>query len=435
MTTESPIRIRHLSFSDLDGGAARAAYRLHGGMVAAGADSKFLVRHKLSDDQTVLPLYGSRLGQFLSYHRAGIDRLPVRVLHPRLQAPWFFSNWVPDLLSSHSEISRADVIQLHWVSGGFLRPESLMSFKKPLFWRLSDFWPFSGGCHYPADCMKYERTCGACPQLGSLSDSDISRWCWNRKNSAYQGLNLTVVAPSNWIADCARKSSLFNRFPVEVIHNGIDLQLFRPIRRESALEALGLPTNRRYILFGAIHGTSDERKGFTYLREALKQLQGYHLRETTELLIFGSTQPIHSSDLGFPVRSLGVLKDNLSLVIAYNAADVFVAPSIEENFSSTVLEAVACGRPVVVFNTGGMPDLVTHQQNGFLATVRDAADLAAGIQWVLDDQPRQEALGKASRTRAEIEFSLPRQTEKYLYLYKSAFEKTKSQKADGRISA
>ncbi len=432
MSQESTMRIRHLSFSDLDGGAARAAYRLHTGMVQAGVDSHFLVRHKLSDDKTVIPLHTGIVSRFLSYHRAAIDRLPVRALYPRLQAPWFFPNWTFDLISRHPDVQAGQIVQLHWVSGGFLRPESLRTMQKPIVWRLSDFWPFSGGCHYPWDCRRFEESCGTCPQLGSLNERDLSTWVFNRKKAAYDHLDLTIVAPSTWIAEHARRSQLFRSHPVHVIHNGIDLDMFRPIPRSVAVEALGLDPTRKYVLFGAIHGTTDERKGFAFLFKALQQMKARFPEDFIELLVFGSSRPADNRALPFPTRFLGVLKDDLSLKLAYNAADVFVAPSLEENFSSTVLEAVACGRPVVAFDTGGMPDLIEHQVNGILAPIRDSVALAEGITSILSFPQRAEELGAQARRRAEREFSLQGQTAKYVRLYESLLDRRPDESIEAR---
>jgi len=427
--------ILHLSVADQDGGAARAAYRIHAGLCRLGVDSRMLVGTKTSDDPTVIPVASTPAELFLSFARPAIEALPIRFWYRPKHRPYFFANWVPDGIAGHEAFSKADLLQLHWVSAGLLRPETLAAFHKPIVWRLSDQWAFTGGCHYSGTCTRYEQQCGSCPQLESAGGSDLSHRTWKRKQSSYSRLDLTVVSPSNWLADLARKSSLFGRFPIRVIHNGLDTDVFRPIDRTIARALLRLPQDRPLIAFGAVRAVDDPRKGFRELQAALGILAANVARgddhvtmaaqPLPELLVFGASRAPASVELPLPTHFLGKIHDDLALALAYSAADVFVAPSLEENFSSTVLEAVACGVPVAAFRLGGMPDLVQHQENGWLAEPVDPGNLAFGITWILADEVRRRKLGEVARFRTLERFSLTRQCGHYIDLYNELLDSSR----------
>lgn len=287
----------------------------------------------------------------------------------------------------------------------------------PVVWTLHDMWAFTGGCCYAGDCKAYFRSCGSCPQLNSGSGRDISYQIWNRKLRHLKKINLTVVSPSRWLAECAKLSFLFRDVRVEVIPNGLDLTQFKPIDKKIAREILGLPLNRKFILFGAMNAASDSRKGFQNLQPALQQLAVNKDTEKAELIVFGSSQPADPPDFGLQTRYLGRLHDDVSLALLYSAADVFVAPSIQENLANTVMEALACGTPCVAFDIGGMPDMIEHRLNGYLARPFEPSDLAAGIAWVLSDDSRCSALARRAREKAEAEFEIQSVAGRYAKLY------------------
>jgi glycosyltransferase involved in cell wall biosynthesis len=279
-------------------------------------------------------------------------------------------------------------------------------------------WAFTGGCHYSQDCDRYTASCGVCPQLHSNKNWDLSRWVWQRKAKAWRNLNLTIVALSSWLGKCASSSSLFNDLRVEIIPNGIDTTKYRAIERHVARELLQLPQDKHLVLFGSVKATSDKRKGFHLLQPALQDLgkSGWH--DELELVIFGVSQPANPPEFGFKVHYLGTLSDDLSLALVYSAADVFVLPSTQENLANTVMEAIACGIPCVAFNIGGMPDMIEHQKNGYLAQPYKIEDLAQGIAWVLENEERHQKLSHRSREKVEQEFTLELQAHRYFSLFK-----------------
>ena len=239
-------------------------------------------------------------------------------------------------------------------------------------------WALTGGCHYAQDCLAYQTGCGNCPQLMAGSANDLSARVIREKQLAWSKLSLTAVALSNWLADCARESALFKNKRIEVIGNPVDPKLYKPLDKVAARRAFNLPLGKKLILFGAVGGTSDRRKGFSYLREALGGISA----ETVELVIFGSPQR-EALKLGITTHQVGRLQDDVSLSLLYSAADVYVLPTLQEALGNTLVEALACGTPCVTFDGSGAVDVVQHQRTGYVARLKDSADLLAGIEWVL----------------------------------------------------
>jgi glycosyltransferase involved in cell wall biosynthesis len=404
-----------LSTMDVEGGAARAAYRLHQGLKVAGVKSTMLVQRKASDDPNVLPYF-----QRASYARiAGLRYLeatPLRLYPQHDPAPWGFG-LIPNRVHHRVHELRPDIVHLHWICGGFVPVSAISQLPQPLVWTLHDMWPFTGGCHYSGACQGYEASCGSCPQLHSTVQHDVSRLIWRQKAQSWADVDLTIVTPSRWLARSARQSSLFRDRRIEVIPYGLDLQRYRPLDKRLVRSLLGLPADKPLILFGAVSSTSDPRKGFRYLEAALRQLQRHSWTRSPELAVFGASAPAHPPDLGMPVHFLGSLHDEMSLAAAYASADVFVAPSVQDNLPNTVQEAAACGTPTVAFDIGGMPDMIEHQQTGYLAKPFEVDDLARGISWVIDDGQRGRELGMAARRKAEREFELRANAERNAALY------------------
>jgi glycosyltransferase involved in cell wall biosynthesis len=282
----------------------------------------------------------------------------------------------------------------------------------------------TGGCHYTAGCDRYQKSCGYCPQLQSNQETDLSRQTWRRKSEAWRSLNLTLVAPSTWMKDCVQASSLLQKYPVEVIPFGLDIQAYAPIDQFAARSHFNLPLDQPLILFGAIDATGDSRKGFHLLRSALKLLSQQEWAIAPELVIFGSAAPTTPIDLGFKAHYLGQLKSDADLRAAYAAADVMVAPSIQEAFGQTASESLACGTPVVVFQKTGLADIVEHQQNGYLAEPQNAQDLANGIAWVLAHTT--PTMRQSARARAEQKFSQSVQAQRYMNLFERILQNSSS---------
>jgi len=413
------MKVLLVSNYDIKGGAARATYRLHEGLQSIAVNSQILVNYKCSNDENVR-LMPSKLGEKFKSLRPKLNRLPLK-LYPKLGQVIFSPQWVPDSLASEVAKINPDVINLHWVCEGYMQIETLAKFNKPVVWTLHDMWAFTGGCHYSENCDRYMNSCGACPQLHSTKDTDISRWIWQRKAQAWQNLALTLVTPSNWLAQCAKSSSLFNKYPVKVIANGLDPEVYKPLNRPQVRESLNLPQNKQLVLFGAMQGTDDRWKGFPLLVPALQSLSKSGWQDKIELLVFGSSKPENPIDVGFKTHYLGRLEDE-SLAKVYAAADVMVVPSRYEAFGQTASEALACGTPVVAFDVTGLKDIVDGQQNGYLAKPYETEDLARGIAWVLEDPDRHQKLCRSARLKVEEKFTLEVQARAYKNLYEEILQ-------------
>ncbi|MEP6488206.1 glycosyltransferase family 4 protein [Microcoleus vaginatus GB2-A3] len=417
------MKVLLVSNYDIKGGAARASYRLHKGLQNMGVNSQILVGSKSSNDENVR-LMPTKLGDKFKGIRAKLNRLPLKV-YPKLGQVIFSPQWVPDSLASEVAKINPDVINVHWVCEGYMQIETLPKFNKPIVWTLHDMWAFTGGCHYSENCDRYLDACGACPQLHSTKDADISRWIWQRKAQSWQNLDLTLVTPSNWLAECAKSSSLLKKYPVKVIANGLDPEVYKPLNRPQVRASLNLPQNKHLVLFGAMQGTGDRWKGFPLLVPALQRLSKSGWQDKIELLVFGSSQPENPIDVGFKTHYLGRLEDEC-LAKVYAAADVMVVPSRYEAFGQTASEALACGTPVVAFDVTGLKDIVDRQHNGYLAQPYDSEDLARGIAWVLENPERHQKLCIHARQKAEKEFTLEIQANRYLSVFNEVLSTPKS---------
>lgn len=404
------MKVLHLNTYALEGGAARAAYRLNQGLRQIGVSSQMLVGDKRIASPAVVstdPLL-PKLGYVTR-------KLPLQ-LYPKRKSNSFSAQWFPDAIVRRVNQLNPDIVHLHWIAHGFLQIETLAKLKKPLVWTLHDMLPFTGGCHYAQDCDRYTKQCGSCPQLGSNSNWDLSRWIWHRKAQAWKDLDLTIVTPSRWLAKCVESSSLLRQYRVEVIPNVIDTQIYKPIDRSLARKILNLPQDKQLILFGAEGTSGDPRKGFQFLLDALAKLRNSGWSDRLELAIFGESSPKNSLTTGFKAHYLGRLSDDMSLAIVYSAADVYVAPSTQDNLPNTVMESLACGTPCVAFRIGGMPDMIEHCKNGYLAQPFDTHDLASGLEWVLAEQHQSE-LSICAREKVNKEFSAALQAHRFASFY------------------
>jgi len=403
---------------DTSGGAARAAYRLHQALQSIGVGSQMLVQCKTSDDYTVIGPQ-TKMQKALCLLRPELDALPVRKYKNKTRT-LFSPAWLPfsGVVDKINE-SDADIVNLHWIAKGMMRIEDIAKIKKPVIWSLHDMWAFTGGCHIDSGCGKYGSRCEACPVLGSKRKGDLSNRVFLRKAKTFAKIPfLTIVGPSRWLTDCAQKSALLADKCIVTVPNPIDTHTFRPFNKELARDMLGLPLDKKLVLFGAMDATSDPNKGFALLTTVMHKIESAGL----ELAVFGSGRPIITPDFGFPAYYLGYMSSDLSLRVVYSAADVMVVPSIQEAFGQTASEAMACGTPVVAFGATGLLDIIDHQQNGYLATPYDPSSLAEGIDWVLN-HPSPQDLSKNARRKAIDKFEATKVARQYVEIYKEVIRK------------
>jgi glycosyltransferase involved in cell wall biosynthesis len=418
------VKVVHVSTSDT-GGAGRAAYRLHQGLCRLGIDSSMFVAHKKSSDPSVRE-YSRTKGlstQFIRrWRRWQISRVFRPYRRNARNSVWNFnSDETAFGADPWSQLPAADLIHLHWVvqfvdySSFFASlPEG-----KQFVWTLHDMAPLAGGCHWTYGCERFTEQCGACPQLGSSSESDVTRGIWLRRRASLERLHsrqLHIVAPSRWLASEAKRSSLFSRFPCSVIPYGLDTDVFAPQGQRSSRIALGVAPDTRVILFAA-DGINDRRKGLHLLFEALR---GLRAERETILLSLGPGRPPRGD--GFSYRHLPRVNDDLLLASIYSAGDIYVAPSEQDNLPNTVLESIACGVPVAAFGVGGIPDVVRPGLTGYLARPGDVADLRAAICRMLERDDERAAMSKTCRKVAVQEYALEVQARRYLDLYQGLLQ-------------
>ena len=408
------MKILSINSNDIYGGAARAAYRLHNGLIDLGIDSTYLVKNKNSNLESVITITDnkyklkSKINNRLNKHKLKKYKERQNIIYS------------VDLFSTniHKIINKMDVdlVHLHWVNG-FIDVKSIGKIDKPIVWTLHDMWPFTGGCHYDQNCGNYKSECGNCPLLNSHKNKDLSRKVFNKKIKAYKNIKkLTIVGLSKWIADCAKQSKLFKNLRVENLPNPIDIKEFNPVDKKNARAILNLPVNKKIILFGAMSADSDKRKGYKYLIEALKNIS--ITKDEIEIVIFGYKKNEIKNEYGIKTKYVGSFADNISLKILYSAADVMISPSVQENLSNMIMESMSCGTPVVAFNIGGNPDMIDHKQIGYLTEPFNTNDLAKGIDWILEDNERRKALSLNARQKVLENFDSKIVIPKYIELYK-----------------
>ncbi|RYE13894.1 MAG: glycosyltransferase, partial [Sphingobacteriales bacterium] len=325
-------------------------------------------------------------------------------------------------ISHEPVIANADVLHLHWTNSGFQSIDNLrklFALNKPVVWTLHDMWAFTGGCHYSGGCDHFINQCGNCWMLRNPYPKDLSHTGWLRKQDLLVvPNNITIVTCSNWLGDMARKSGLLQKFNIITIPNPIDTDIFSPQNQATVRKKWHIDTDKKVIVFGAAN-INDRRKGITYLVDALHQLKNnYSDTAGVEVVIFGKNKHFDVNTLPFKVHELNIITSAQQLADIYSMGDVFVSPAVEDNLPNMVMESLSCATPVVAFNTGGIPDMIDHLQNGYLAEYKSADDLAAGLYHVLFSGDTV-AMAVASREKVLANFTNDLVAARYLNLYKS----------------
>jgi glycosyltransferase involved in cell wall biosynthesis len=403
------MKILHIVAGELSGGAARGAYWLHQGLRELGVDSKILNNSQtIYNDNNVVAIIKSDKDKFINILRKA-DRC-LFLPYKRRQKRIFNTGLTGFDFIKAKEYQEADIIHLHWICG-FVNIKHLRKINKPVIWTLRDMWPMTGGCHTPIECKGYETGCGNCMQLHSNRKNDLSRFILKRKIK-YIPKNMKVIGISNWISDNAKKSKIFSAFDIRTIFNNININEFFPVDKNIARNILGIKTEKKIILIGAI--TNDYYKGFDKFIEAMRYLD----KSKYFLCIFGGLSKNIIESLDFEYRNFNFLYDNISIRLIYNCADVFVAPSLMEPFGKTLAESMACSIPVVCFDATGPKDIVSHKIDGYKAKPFESMDLANGIEWVLNDSNYDE-LCRNAKEKVLREFDSTIIAKKYIELYKS----------------
>lgn len=300
-------------------------------------------------------------------------------------------------ISQHPLIQQADILHLHWINRGFLslkNIEQLMTLNKPIVWTQHDMWACTGICHHARDCENYYTQCHSCFYLNSKSSKDLSSRVFNHKKKIFTDSKISLVTCSQWLQNKVLKSGILKNCANISIPNPIDMQIYCPQDKTDCRTKLGLPQDKVLLLFGAANST-DERKGLSYFLESLEILkeQRFDIFERIEIVLFGEVKQEIKQRIVAPIHILGYISTEEKIVQLYNAVDAFVISSLDENLPNSIMESMSCGTPCMGFKTGGIPEMIEHKQNGYVATYCSSEDLANGVVWLLE-QDRKTIFGK-----------------------------------------
>jgi glycosyltransferase involved in cell wall biosynthesis len=415
------LKVVHLSSSDLSGGASIACKRISDSLILENVDSNLLVQKKSSPDDKVQSTTNNFLSRLHYNLRFALDEGYIRLLTNQKRGRFSYP-FIGIDITNHPLIISSDVINLHWINGGFLSLDILGKIGKlgkPIVWTLHDMWAFTGGCHYSLDCRKFEKECNYCPLLKQSGKNDKSNKIFSEKKF-FKELNLTIVTCSKWLKQEAERSALLGEKKILNIPNPLDTEFYKPSDIILSRKKLGLSENKICILFGAMN-LIDERKGFGYLLNSLNKLasESPDNKDKIEILVFGKTKDETLNSIPFKCHYFGNLKSEDEIIACYNSADIFIAPSLQDNLPNTVVESLACGTPVVSFNVGGLPDMIDHLKNGYLAQVGSVEDLVNGINWYINNPANHDQLRLNARERAVKNFSREVVAKQYKELYRS----------------
>ena len=412
------MKVIHLSFSDIIGGAARSSYRIHHSLLKAEINSRMWVNKAKTDDQTIEKPTGI-IERILTELRSPlISNSLVKILKTKnmiIHSPSVLkSRWIKLINASD-----ADIVHLHWIQNEMLSISDIGQIKKPIVWTLHDMWAFCGAEHYTQDhrwrdgYLKNNRP-------ANESGFDLNRWTWKRKEKFWK-TPIQIVTPSKWLAECVNESKLMHNWPVNVISYPIDTDFWKPISKKITRELLGLPKDVPLLLFGAFDSDKDLRKGYDLLLSALENLKDQPKFHDVELVVFGQNKPKLPTKHAVPIHYMGKIHDDETLRTIYNSADAMLIPSRQDNLPNIAVEAHACGVPVISFNVGGLPDIIEHQKTGYLAKPFEIEDLTNGILWFLS-HPDKKHLNNYTREQAVLKFSQKKVAEEYFNIYKNLLQ-------------
>lgn len=404
------------------GGAAIASTRLMVALKAKQVDVNMLVQEGGEEEEGIYSTTKGVVKHWINLFRFVMERLVFFRQERSKSIRFLFSlaNTGESIIRNR-HVMEADVIHLHWINAGFLSLKSLkelLHMGKPVVWTFHDMWPFTGGCHYALDCKEYTRECGQCPYLKKPGEGDLSHRIWKKKENLFRNSKVTVITPSSWLQECVRASSLLHHWEVVTIHNPIDHELFKPVERVEVCRNLGLDPSKKYILFGAAN-MKNVLKGFNYFLEAIQTIADEpDAAQDVEILLFGKTRGDVGQSFPLKTRNIAFVQSIRTIVELYSVAHLFVIPSLQDNLPNTIIESMLCGTPVVGFRTGGIPEMIDHRVNGYLAKCKSSTDLAEGMRWVLSSDSYAK-LSAETRDLAVKRFSRDRSVEMHIDLYRN----------------
>jgi len=452
------MRILQVSKRDIGGGAASVAWNLFQAYRASGIETWLAVGEKHSDDPHTLLIPNRqcqsnwtkfwtkiqlRLDEYGSIRGTNRCSRGVRFIADptKWQATYrgiedFKFPGTQRLLELTPH--KPDLVHCHNLHNDYfdLRVLSWLSKQLPVILTLHDAWLLSGHCAYSIDCEKWRSGCGQCPDLSIYPaiNRDSTHNNWQRKRTIFSRSRLYLSSPSSWLMERAKESILSPGIvDVRVIHNGIDLSVFRPGQKSEVRRELGIPANASILLFAAEGIRNNRFKDFQTLKKAVEQIAE---RDKTRQLIFialGEDAPNEMIGQA-EVRFIPYQRDPRIVALYYQAADLYLHAARADTFPNVILEALACGTPVVATAVGGIPEQVKglkavvetpdplnhydlDEATGVLVSAGDAQGMAEAIETLLDDLPLRNRMSKNAAADASVRFDLQRQIDDYLNWY------------------
>jgi len=400
------MKILHVSYSDIKGGAAIASNRLHNGFLKKKFDSWLLVNEKISNGKKIIGL-NSFCDLFINL----IKKLFIKIVNSILRhkiGEFYSLNYFRSNILKRINLIKPDIVNLHWINNEMISIEEIAEIRQPFLWTIVDMWPFSGVEHYNQNCNYLKKN--------KLSFSAVANRYTLKRKKIFSRCNFEVVSVSNWLTKEAKKSFFFKNKTIHTIPPGLDFNIWKPINKIKARSDLNLNKKKKYILFSSANGTGDFRKGFDIFLKTIDLLKVD--KNLLHLIVIGKLD--HKNLISNKIKCTEVKKNFFSksseLVKLYSACDLLVAPSIYETFGQVVLEAASCNLPVVAFNNTGIVDIIRHKKTGYLAKFIDIEDFARGIDWCLNNFKNQRINSKI-RSYVRKRFDIDSIVEKYESVY------------------
>ncbi|MBQ2878805.1 MAG: glycosyltransferase family 4 protein [Bacteroidaceae bacterium] len=423
------MKVLIVNTSENIGGAAIAAKRLFNALNKNGAEAAMLVRDRQQNDSKAISIgYGIGSKWYFVWERFVI--WTTNLFSKKELFSVSIANTGMDITQT-KYFKEADVIHLHWINQGMLSMKNIYNIiksGKPVVWTMHDMWPFTGICHYAGDCKKFKSHCNSCPLLLRGNDNDLSHKVFEQKKALFEASNIHFVACSKWLRDTASESSLLSKKFLTNIPNAIDTSIFKKNDKKAVRTKYNLPHDKKLLLFGSMK-VSDKRKGYDYLTTACKLLKEQHPELCKEIgvVLLGKNDAPKNNPLPFPVFSMEYISSQEALSDIYNACDLYVTPSLQDNLPNTIMEAMSCGLPCVGFHTGGIPEMIEHLKNGYIAQYKSAQDFANGIYYCLSQSPDNK-MGDNARNKVLQEYSESVVARKYIDIYQTAMNSNKKER-------
>ena len=414
------LKVVHINTYDGNGGAGRGCLRLNRALLNQGVDSKIVVHYKFGQNPLIKTFNSNFIQKAYTAATIVAERVLAKFYLKPIKTPFSFT-WFGRSIIHHPDVINADILHLHWVNHSFLNPRHLAQLNKlgkPVVWTFHDSNAFTGGCHVRYTCKHFENECGNCPVLKNERRNDISHKIWVEKSKAYGVLNFTAIAPSTWMLSSVERAKLMIGKNAVHIPNTLETDIFIPADKRQAKISLGLSPDKFIFLSGFMPSRKDLHKGTSYLLESmalLKERLGL-TADNIELVVFGNRNTEDLPEFPFKTSFLGTINDDAKLANCYAAADAFLTTSVEDNLPYTVMESLACGTPVIAFTTGGIPNMVQHEYNGYLAEYRSAVSFTDGMEWIIK-HPERELLNRQARQTVMENFSEAVIAGKHIDLY------------------